>query len=163
MWNGSALVSPGLILDLPVTPGPNHDGGTILFGPDGFLYVLSFLQGKIFVISRKLSAGCPGDTLQPVIDNALSGDLISVTGTCVENVLVDNNKVRVFLDGGGAAVIQGSDPTLPALDVRGKAILVEGFTITGGSNGIEVPRGSNALIRDNVIENNESSGVVTSP
>jgi aldose sugar dehydrogenase len=39
-WNGSALVSPNLILDLPATPGPNHDGGTMTFGPDGKLYVV---------------------------------------------------------------------------------------------------------------------------
>jgi aldose sugar dehydrogenase len=39
IWNGSALVTPSLILDLPVTPGPNHDGGTMIFGPDGKLYV----------------------------------------------------------------------------------------------------------------------------
>ena len=39
-WNGNALLSPVLILDLPVTPGPNHDGGTITFGPDGKLYAV---------------------------------------------------------------------------------------------------------------------------
>ena len=35
-WNGIAL-TPALgnpILRLPVTPGPNHNGGIILFGPD---------------------------------------------------------------------------------------------------------------------------------
>ena len=36
----AALVNPQLILDLPATPGPNHDGGTMTFGPDGKLYVV---------------------------------------------------------------------------------------------------------------------------
>jgi aldose sugar dehydrogenase len=39
-WNGTTLASPLLILDLPVSPGPNHDGGVIIFGPDGKLYVV---------------------------------------------------------------------------------------------------------------------------
>ena len=39
-WNGSALVSPVLVANLPVTPGPNHSGGIILFGPDGKLYIV---------------------------------------------------------------------------------------------------------------------------
>ena len=39
-WNGATLASPLLILDLPVSPGPNHDGGIVTFGPDGKLYVV---------------------------------------------------------------------------------------------------------------------------
>lgn len=35
-----ALISPQLVLDLPVTPGPNHDGGIILFDPAGRLYAV---------------------------------------------------------------------------------------------------------------------------
>jgi aldose sugar dehydrogenase len=37
-WDGNALVEPTLLLDLPVIPGPNHDGGVLTFGPDGKLY-----------------------------------------------------------------------------------------------------------------------------
>jgi glucose/arabinose dehydrogenase len=37
-WNGAALVNPALVFDLPAIPGPNHDGGVIAFGPDGFLH-----------------------------------------------------------------------------------------------------------------------------
>ena len=39
-WNGSVLTNATLILDLPVTQGPNHNGGIIAFGPDGKLYVV---------------------------------------------------------------------------------------------------------------------------
>ena len=39
-WNGTDLLNPQLILDLPATPGPNHDGGAMRFGPDGELYVV---------------------------------------------------------------------------------------------------------------------------
>ena len=39
-WNGSILVNPTPIIDLPGTPGPNHDGGTMTFGPDGKLYIV---------------------------------------------------------------------------------------------------------------------------
>jgi aldose sugar dehydrogenase len=37
-WNGQSLVNPILILDLPAEPGPNHDGGKIVIGPDRYLY-----------------------------------------------------------------------------------------------------------------------------
>ena len=39
-WNGQSLVNPTLILDLPAEPGPNHDGGKIVVGPDGYIYAV---------------------------------------------------------------------------------------------------------------------------
>jgi aldose sugar dehydrogenase len=33
------LVNPKLLLDLPATPGPAHNGGAIMIGPDAHLYV----------------------------------------------------------------------------------------------------------------------------
>jgi aldose sugar dehydrogenase len=34
------LVNPTLILDLPAFPGPNHDGGKLVIGPDHYLYTV---------------------------------------------------------------------------------------------------------------------------
>jgi aldose sugar dehydrogenase len=39
-WNGQSLINPKLILDLPGLPGPNHDGGKLTIGPDGYLYAV---------------------------------------------------------------------------------------------------------------------------
>jgi aldose sugar dehydrogenase len=40
LWDGRHLINPSLILDLPATPGPNHNAGKLLIGPDGFLYTV---------------------------------------------------------------------------------------------------------------------------
>jgi glucose/arabinose dehydrogenase len=41
-WDGSSLTSENVLLSIPQDPnmnnGPNHDGGPIVFGPDGMLY-----------------------------------------------------------------------------------------------------------------------------
>ena len=41
-WNDEEqlLVNPTLILDLPAIPGPNHDGGKLMIGPDNYLYAV---------------------------------------------------------------------------------------------------------------------------
>jgi aldose sugar dehydrogenase len=39
-WDGSSLVDPQLLLDLPSTPGTNHQGGKLKVGPDKQLYVV---------------------------------------------------------------------------------------------------------------------------
>jgi aldose sugar dehydrogenase len=61
-WNGTALVSPTLILDLPVTPGPNHDGGTMTFGPDGKLYVVIGELNRNGQLQNNSSGAAPDDT-----------------------------------------------------------------------------------------------------
>jgi aldose sugar dehydrogenase len=38
-FSNDKLVDPKLLLDLPATPGPFHNGGAITIGPDGYVYV----------------------------------------------------------------------------------------------------------------------------
>jgi glucose/arabinose dehydrogenase len=40
-WDGQSLANPTLLLDLPAGPGTNHQGGKMIVGPDGYLYVVT--------------------------------------------------------------------------------------------------------------------------
>lgn len=107
-----------------------------------------------------INRACPGQTVQSAIDLALPGDMIVVTGTCNENLHVSNEKQRFFILGGGTATLNGPSVSSPTLNVRGKGVFIQGFTITGGSRGVHVNRNSNAIITDNVIQNTGGDGVV---
>ena len=107
---------------------------------------------------------CPTDSLQTAIDLAQSGFTLSVAGTCNENVLIRNEKQRISIDGSGAgpgtkATIMGSG-NAPAVNIRGKGVVLQNFSIFGGSNGVHVNRGSNAVINNNLIQNSSRNGVV---
>src|SRR5215217_8327280 len=39
-WVNDQLVNPILLLDLPATPGPRHNGGVVRIGPDNNIYVI---------------------------------------------------------------------------------------------------------------------------
>jgi len=40
LWNGTNLVNPILLEDLPATPGPNHDGGVFAKNSDGDIFTI---------------------------------------------------------------------------------------------------------------------------
>ncbi|TMB62602.1 MAG: PQQ-dependent sugar dehydrogenase [Deltaproteobacteria bacterium] len=61
-WDGNGLTSPSLILDLPVTTGPNHDGGIIAFGPDGKLYVVIGDLNRNGQLQNNSTGAAPDDT-----------------------------------------------------------------------------------------------------
>ena len=39
-WINNQLVNPILLLDLPATPGPRHNGGAVMIGPDNNIYLV---------------------------------------------------------------------------------------------------------------------------
>lgn len=61
-WDGSALGNPALVLDLPTTPGPIHDGGVITFGPDGALYTVIGDQRRFGKLQNNRFGADPDDT-----------------------------------------------------------------------------------------------------
>jgi aldose sugar dehydrogenase len=61
-WNGSKLTTRTLIVNLPVTPGPNHDGGIIAFGPDEKLYVVIGDLNRNGKLQNFPAGSAPNDT-----------------------------------------------------------------------------------------------------
>lgn len=102
----------------------------------------------------------PG-ALQRAIDRARSGGTIQVRGTCRENVTIPVGKDLLTLDGGGEATIDGPDATANTILVRGpRGVTITRLTITGGRVGIDVSRGSSALIDGNTIEGTGRNGII---
>lgn len=56
------LANKAMILDLPGTPGPNHDGGKILVGPDGYLYAVIGDLNRNGMLQNYPDGPAPDDT-----------------------------------------------------------------------------------------------------
>ena len=99
---------------------------------------------------------CPDETIQEAVDDAEPGDVIEITGDCVENITISNN--HITLRGVSGASITADDAGRPVIGVQGINVLIENISsISGGGGGICVNRAASARIRNNTIEDSSSS------
>jgi aldose sugar dehydrogenase len=62
-WVNNQLVNPVLLLDLPATPGPRHNGGVVRIGPDNNVYlVIGDVDGHRTEAQNQQSGGKPDGT-----------------------------------------------------------------------------------------------------
>ena len=61
-WQDGTLQEKTMILDLPGTPGPNHDGGKLVIGPDGMLYAVIGDLNRDGVLQNYKDGPAPDDT-----------------------------------------------------------------------------------------------------
>ena len=62
-WINNQLVNPILLLDLPATPGPRHNGGVVMIGPDNNVYlVIGDVDGHQTQAQNQESGGEPDGT-----------------------------------------------------------------------------------------------------
>ncbi|MDQ3869122.1 MAG: PQQ-dependent sugar dehydrogenase [Thermoproteota archaeon] len=83
------LMNPKLLLDLPATPGPAHDGGVITLGPDKNVYL---------VIGELTLMGTQASNVQKGLAPDGRGGILRVTqdGKVVEGVLGDTNPLNLY-------------------------------------------------------------------
>jgi parallel beta-helix repeat protein len=108
-----------------------------------------------------------GGFLQDAIDAAQPHATILVDGTCNENVIIDESKWGLTIDGQVFAIIAADAGSGPAVSIRGRDITIRNFgglsagegAIIGGGRGIVVSRSASATIRKNVIEKAAGAGI----
>ena len=94
-------------------------------------------------------------TIQAAVNNAIKGDIIIVEcGAYNENVVINT---MLTLIGQKGAVVVAADPNQPVFTINsgGSGTKIIGFTIMGGSDGIELNDVSNCEIKCNKIVSNK--------
>jgi parallel beta-helix repeat protein len=99
-------------------------------------------------------------TIQEAINAANQGDTIYVyNGTYYEHVLIDKaisllgeNKSTTIIDGGGTS-------TVVSIQSPEQNVLVDGFTIQYGFDGVELTAFGGSKVSNNIIRNNTNDGI----
>jgi parallel beta-helix repeat protein len=115
------------------------------------------------------SGGCY-KSIQTAVNNASPGDLIKVAkGTYREAVVIGNSSISLIGAGAGASIIDATGQGV-ALHVDGMdnpglhKVIVAGFTIENANfEGILVTNASDVTIRDNQVQFNDKSLVISVP
>ena len=119
-----------------------------------------FLLCSALAPAATINVDCAsGGKVQSAIDAAKPGDRIVVSGVCNENLRILDEVARITLDGQGSATIHGPVSGTNTILVAGRNITIQGFTVSGGRNGIAVVRGAMALIDSNTIEESAENGI----
>jgi nitrous oxidase accessory protein len=134
--------------------------------------ILSLLAGVVFLVLAGLPGEGMGETLtvddddvgadhtsiQDAIDNATDGDTIRVfSGTYYETIDV-NKQVSLVGNGSGESVIDGGGGDEDVVTISKDNVLITGFTITNGRDGVYV-RKNYARIIENEISGNDRRGI----
>ena len=72
-WNGTKLINPITILELPALPGPHHNGGKLAFGPDNYLYVVIGDLAHTGELQNIKNGSAPDDTGSVLRINSTDG------------------------------------------------------------------------------------------
>jgi aldose sugar dehydrogenase len=78
------LTNPKLLLDLPATPGPSHNGGALTIGPDGNVYVsigdLLTRSGKNTTTAGNIQEGNDPDGRAGILRITQEGEVVNGSG-----------------------------------------------------------------------------------
>lgn len=93
--SGNSLINPLLLMDLPASPGPRHNGGDITIGPDNNLYVTI---GDVDGSFKESSTETKTQNYVDGVDPDGRGGILRITqdGQPTEGILGDDIPLRIY-------------------------------------------------------------------
>lgn len=132
-------------------------GRSIRVKAGGFVFAIAVLSACGQAPRNAISVDCnDGESINRVIarSNLAQRLTISVRGSCVENVVIDRDNVRLNAASGATiAAAESEDPFPSAVTVLGATnVTIQGFaSISGGFFAVLISNGSQADVRNNTI------------
>src|SRR5215217_7919541 len=95
-WINNQLVNPILLLDLPATPGPRHNGGVVMIGPDNNVYlVIGDVDGHRTKAQNQQSGGEPDGT-SGILRITQDGKPVGGIGSSSNSILSDFYPLNLY-------------------------------------------------------------------
>jgi parallel beta-helix repeat protein len=133
--------------------------GSLLLGLSLALVLPADVRGDAGLHQREVTVRCDkGQTIGRVLANRPGRLTISVVGTCDEHVVVDRDDVSLVAGGPGAG-IHGPDATRDTVLVSGHRFRLDGLSVTGGRNAVEISGASRATIQ-NCVTRGSGGGTI---
>jgi Right handed beta helix region len=120
-------------------------------------------------LATDVTVGCPGGqpgqfaSITAALNslNPFGPHRITVTGTCTESLFIaDRDGVTITAPDSQTATVNAANPSdVVIFFFRAHRMLLNGLVIQGGSTGVIVATGSDALINNCTIQNNSGDGL----
>jgi glucose/arabinose dehydrogenase len=89
-WDGHKLVQPQLLLDLPAVPGPAHNGGVVLIGPDDNIYLITGDLRAPVTQAQNIQDGLPANGSSGILRLTQDGRMVE------EGILSDKPPLNFY-------------------------------------------------------------------
>jgi aldose sugar dehydrogenase len=95
-WINNQLVNPILLLDLPATPGPRHNGGAVMIGPDNNVYVIIGDVDGHETLAQNQESGEEPDGTSGILRVTQDGQPVGIDGNGNDGILGNTHPLNLY-------------------------------------------------------------------
>jgi hypothetical protein len=127
------------------------------FGSSKFVLALCFALPALPAHAADVAVDCSKKSLVNELGklNKLATNTVQISGSCVEDVVIDGH-LNLTLVGNGGASISATDPGTTAVAINNSRVTVKDLTLNGGSTAAGCDNRSTCIFRDVAVQGGQS-------